>query len=119
MFIADTGPLHPAGGALPGRGRRGADLLPAGQPRRAARQFTSTYYIGYTDKQGQYLTGDAGYVAAIKAGYFKVIAYNYQTTPAWTRSLAQTLAADPDYSLADVIPNGNDTVRQYIWVKTG
>ena len=88
---------------------------PGAQPR----QFTSTYYIGYTTRQGQFLTGDAGYVAAIKAGYFNVVAFNYQTTPAVDAVLAQTLAADPDYSLAEVIPNGNDTVRQYIWVKTG
>jgi hypothetical protein len=32
--------------------------------------------------------------------------------------IAQTLATDPDYSLAAVIPNGDDSVRQYIWVKT-
>ena len=88
---------------------------PGAQPR----QFTSTYYFGYTARQGQFLTGDAGYVAAIKAGYFNVVAFNYQTTPAVDAVLAQTLAADPDYSLAEVIPNGNDTVRQYIWVKTG
>jgi hypothetical protein len=88
---------------------------PGAQPR----QFTSTYYIGYTTRQGQFLTGDAGYAAAIKAGYFSVVAFNYQTTPAVDAVLAQTLAADPDYSLAEVIPNGNDTVRQYIWVKTG
>ena len=81
-------------------------------------QFTSTYYIGFTDKQGQFLTGDAGYVAAIKAGYFRVIAFNYQTTPAVDAVIARTLAADPDYRLAVVIPNGNDTVRQYIWVKS-
>jgi Dolichyl-phosphate-mannose-protein mannosyltransferase len=88
---------------------------PGAQPR----QFTSTYYIGYTTEQGAFLTGDAGYVAAIKAGYFNVVAFDYQTTPAVDSVLAQTLAADPDYSLAEVIPNGNDTVRQYIWVKTG
>ena len=88
---------------------------PGAQPR----QFTSTYYIGYTTRQRQFLTGDAGYVAAIKAGYFNVVAFNYQTTPAVDAVLAQTLAADPDYSLAEVIPNGDDTVRQYIWVKTG
>ena len=88
---------------------------PGAQPR----QFTSTYYIGFTTKQGQFLTGNAGYVAAIKAGYFNVVAFNYQTTPAVDAVLARTLAADPDYSLAAVIPNGNDTVRQYIWVKTG
>ena len=83
------------------------------------RQFSSTYYIGYTSKQGQFLTGNAGYIAAIRAGYFNVVAFNYQTTPGVDAVLAKTLAADPDYSLASVIPNGNDTVRQYIWVKTG
>ena len=81
-------------------------------------QFTSTYVISYPDKQGGYLTGDAGYVAAIKAGYFQVVAYNYQTTPAVDAVLARTLAADPGYRLADVIPNANDTVTQYIWVKS-
>ena len=81
-------------------------------------QFTSTYYIGYVGKQGAFLTGNAGYVAAIKAGYFQVIAYNYQTTPAVDDVIAHTLVTDPDYALAAVIPNGNDTVRQYIWVKS-
>ncbi len=81
-------------------------------------QFTSTYYIGYVDKQGAFLTGNAGYVAAIKAGYFQVIAYNYQTTPAVDDVIAHTLVTDSDYALAAVIPNGNDTVRQYIWVKS-
>lgn len=82
-------------------------------------QFTSTYYIGFVTKQGQYLTGNAGYVAAIKAGYFQVVAYDYQTTPGVDSVLARTLAADPDYQLAAVIPNGNNTVKQYIWVKAG
>lgn len=80
-------------------------------------QFTSTYYIGYLNKRGQYLTGDAGYVAAIRDGYFEVIAFNYQTTPAVDAVIARTLITSPDYRLAAVIPNGDDTVRQYIWVK--
>jgi len=80
-------------------------------------QFTSTYYIGYVDSQGQFLTGDAAFVAAIKAGYFRVIAYNFQTTPAVDSLIAKTLAADPLYRLAAAIPNGNDTVTQYIWVR--
>jgi hypothetical protein len=88
---------------------------PGAQPR----QFTSTYFIGYTTKQGQYLTGNAGYIAAIQAGYFNVVAFNYQTTPGVDAVLAKTLAADPHYSLADVIANSGDTVRQYIWVKSG
>ena len=81
-------------------------------------QFTSTYYIGYVNKRGQYLTGDAGYVAAIRDGYFEVIAFNYQTTPAVDAVIARTLVTSPDYRLAAVIPNGDDTVRQYIWVKS-
>jgi Dolichyl-phosphate-mannose-protein mannosyltransferase len=79
-------------------------------------QFTSTYYIGFGGN-GQFLTGNAGYVAAIKAGYFRVVAYNFQTTPAVDSVIARTLAADPLYRLAAAIPNGNDTVTQYIWVR--
>jgi 4-amino-4-deoxy-L-arabinose transferase-like glycosyltransferase len=80
-------------------------------------QFTSTYYIGYVGPRGQRVTGDAGYLAAIKAGYFQVVAYNYQTTPGVDVVLARALAADPSYRLAAAIPNGNDTVTEYIWVK--
>ncbi|PZS40389.1 MAG: hypothetical protein DLM62_03165, partial [Pseudonocardiales bacterium] len=80
-------------------------------------QFTSTYFIGYTDKQRQYLTGNAGYMAAIKAGYFRVVAYNGQVTPALDNVLARTLRADPDYRLADTISNGNHTVNYYVWVR--
>lgn len=82
------------------------------------RQFTSTYFIGYQAKTGQYLTGDAGYVAAIKDDYFRMVAFNYQTTPAVDSVLERALAANPDYRLAAVIPNGNDTVRQYLWVRS-
>jgi len=81
-------------------------------------QFTSTYYIGYTDPQGQFLTGNAGYLAAIKAGYFRVIAYNFQTTPAVDQVIARAVRTSPHYRLAAAIPNGNHTVTQYIWVRT-
>jgi len=80
-------------------------------------QFTSTYFIGYTDRQGQYLTGNAGYVAAIKAGYFRVVAYNGQVTPALDNVLASTLRADPDYRLAATISNGDHSVNYYVWVR--
>lgn len=80
-------------------------------------QFTSTYYFSYQDSRGQLLTGDPAYVAALKAGYFRVVAYNFQTTPAVDRVIARTLAADAHYRLANVIPNGNHTVTQYIWVR--
>ena len=80
-------------------------------------QFTSTFAFGYVDKQGTYLTGDAAYAAAIKAGYFRVVAFNYLTTPGVDAVIDQALAANPGYRLADVLPD--ESGKQYIWVKTG
>jgi hypothetical protein len=80
-------------------------------------QFTSTYFFGYTDKQGQYLTGDAAYTAAIKAGYFRIVAFNYLTTPGVDAVIDRALAINPDYRLVDAIPD--ESGKQYIWVKTG
>jgi Dolichyl-phosphate-mannose-protein mannosyltransferase len=90
-----------------------------GNPDAQPDQFTSTYNIGYVDsKEGKFLTGNAGYVAAIQAGYFRVVAYNYQTTPAVDQVIARTLQADPAYRLEAVIPNANDSIFTYVWVKT-
>jgi hypothetical protein len=80
-------------------------------------QFTSTYFIGYFGRQHKYLTGNAGYIAAIKAGYFRVVAYNGQVTPALDNVLARTLRADPDYRLAATLSNGNHSVNYYVWVR--
>jgi Dolichyl-phosphate-mannose-protein mannosyltransferase len=82
-------------------------------------QFTSTYFSGYTTKQGQFLTGNAGFVAAIQAGYYQMIVFDYSTTPSADTAIARALAANPDYRLAEAIPIGNTTERQYLWVKTG
>lgn len=91
-----------------------------GNPDAQPDQFTSTYNIGYADSQeGRFLTGDAGYVAAIKAGYFRVVSYNYQTTPGVDKVLASTLEADPSYKLEAVIPSATDSVFQYVWVYAG
>ena len=84
---------------------------------RSPHQFTSTYFIGYSDRQRQYLTGNAGFVAAIKAGYFKVVAFNGQVTPGLDNVLASTLRADPDYRLAAAIPVNGHTVTYYVWVR--
>jgi hypothetical protein len=81
-------------------------------------QFTSTYFIAYTEPSGQVLTGNAGYAAAIKAGYFQVVGYNFQTTPSVDSVLAHALETSPFYRLAAAIPNGNKTVTQYVWVRT-
>jgi 4-amino-4-deoxy-L-arabinose transferase-like glycosyltransferase len=90
-----------------------------GNPDAQPDQFTSTYYIGYADPQvGKFLTGDAGYVAALKAGYFQVVSYNYLTTPGVDQVLAKTLQTDPLYRLEAVIPNATDSVFTYVWVRT-
>jgi hypothetical protein len=91
-----------------------------GNPDAQPDQFTSTYYIGYADPQeGKFLTGDAGYVAAIKAGYFRVVSYNDLTTPGVDKVLASALEANPAYKLEAVIPNTTDGVFQYVWVDPG
>ncbi|MBO0806324.1 MAG: hypothetical protein J2P25_25020, partial [Nocardiopsaceae bacterium] len=87
-------------------------------------QFTGIGHLTYppsaskTSKKGKALTGDAAYTAAIRAGYFRVIAYHYGATRATDIAMARVLAADPHYRLAAVIPDDNDLGRQYIWVKT-
>jgi hypothetical protein len=82
-------------------------------------QFTSTYYFQYVDKQGKFLTGDAAFVAAIQAGYFQMVAFDNGATAATDAVIAHALATSPDYRLADVIPNNNNSGNQYIWVKSG
>jgi len=80
-------------------------------------QFRSTYFIAYPDRQGHTLGGNAGYVAAIKAGYFKVVAYNGESTPALDNVLATTLRADPDYRLASTVTSSNHNGVYYVWIR--
>ena len=82
-------------------------------------QFTTTYNITYVGEHGQVSTGTAGFLAAIRAGYFKVIAYNYASTPATDAVLARALQADPRYLLAAAIPEpvAGGTLTYYIWVR--
>jgi hypothetical protein len=82
-------------------------------------QFTSTYVISYTDSQGQTLTGNAGFVAAIRDGYFRVIAYNGVTTPATDAVIAHALQVSSSYRLAKVVLSDSSYGRIpcYIWVK--
>ena len=82
------------------------------------RQFTSTYFISYTAKDGQVLTGQAGFVAAIKAGYFRVIEYDGQVTPGLDTVLARALRADPAYRLAATLPVNGGQVTYYVWVRS-
>jgi 4-amino-4-deoxy-L-arabinose transferase-like glycosyltransferase len=88
-------------------------------------QFYSTYAISYTDRKGKTVTGNAGYTAAIRAGYFEFVEYNFVNTPNLDELLAKTLHASHEYRLVAVLPQppvgGSDCktsyVCSYIWVK--
>ncbi len=82
-------------------------------------QFTSTYVISYTNKEGRTLTGPTGFAAAVKAGYFRMVAYDGTITPAVDKVLARTLEADSSYRLVATIPEtdsfGSGTC--YVWAR--
>ena len=69
---------------------------PDAQPR----QFTSTFYIYYTNKKGVLQTGPVGFTAAMKRRLLPEVAYNCQVTPAADGVLAQALSDHNDYYLA-------------------
>jgi hypothetical protein len=82
-------------------------------------QFTSTYYISFPGPRGQQLTGVPGYLAAIKAGYFRVIIYDSTVTPQLDKTLAQALEASTNYRLtsAFTVKSGGVTTTCYVWVR--
>jgi hypothetical protein len=82
-------------------------------------QFTSTFYIAYRDRKGALLTGSPGYTAAVEAGYFRLVCYYGDSTPAVDAALGRALASTKAYYLAAEI-NVNDTFspgEYYVWVK--
>ncbi len=86
-------------------------------PDARAGQFSSTYFISYTDQNGTTLTGDAGYEQAVRDGYFRVIAYDDTVTVPLDHILARMLDADPRYRLAATLANSDGVGTYYIWVK--
>jgi 4-amino-4-deoxy-L-arabinose transferase-like glycosyltransferase len=80
-------------------------------------QFVSTYYISYTGKNGITMTGDAGFAAAVRQGYFHVIAYNDTVTVPVDNMLAGILKSDSSYRLAAALPNSDGLGTYFIWVK--
>jgi hypothetical protein len=71
------------------------------------------------DSRGQTLTGNAGFQAAIRAGFFQIVAYDGGITPAADAVIAQALRSTRDYGLASVVPE-HDSAGQvdfYVWVK--
>jgi len=92
-------------------------------------QWTSTYRISYTDREGRHLAGEAGYRAAIAEGYFDVILLDPSAAGRLDRRLATQLRASPGYRLLAALPYRNtsghafyrlryDTGQCQIWVTT-
>jgi hypothetical protein len=81
-------------------------------------QFWSTYNIAYFTAKGRELTGISGFTAAVSAGYFHVIAYTGDTTPAVDSAIARTLKSSRSYRLVKVvhIHDSAGPVSYYIWV---
>jgi Dolichyl-phosphate-mannose-protein mannosyltransferase len=86
-------------------------------PDARASQFSSTYFISYTEQNGTTLTGDAGYEQAIRDGYFRVIAYDDTVTAPLDHILARMLMNDPQYRLAATLANSDGLGTYYVWVK--
>jgi dolichyl-phosphate-mannose-protein mannosyltransferase len=81
-------------------------------------QFTSTYNFTYVGPKGETLNGDAAYTAAIKAGYFRMIVFDYSVTPATDNVISRAVDLNPKYRLAAIVPETTGG-RQYIWVRGG
>lgn len=83
-------------------------------------QFTSTYFIAYPGPDGNTLTGMPGFLAAIRAGYFRVIIYDSTVTPVLDKSIAAALENSAEYRLAGAVPEKARDFKStcYIWVRT-
>ncbi len=86
-------------------------------PDAKASQFVTTYYISYTGRNGITMTGDPAFEAAVRQGYFHVIAYDDTVTVPLDQILARMLEADSSYRLAAALPNSDGFGTYYIWVK--
>jgi hypothetical protein len=81
-------------------------------------QFWSTAAITYVNSKGQRLTGDSGFAAAIKSGFFRLVAYSDYATRATDAVIVSVLKSSPVYQLTVVLhlTDSNGPVTYYIWV---
>lgn len=73
-------------------------------PDGARNDWQNTYYFGYQDAAGKYVSGAAAYRQAIADRHFKLIVLSYTETPALDKEIEASLEADDGYRLIDVIP---------------
>ena len=69
--------------------------------------WANTYFFGYVDAAGKYVTGPAAYRQAIAEHYFKLIVLSYNVTPALDHEIDTPLKEQDGYRLIDVIPTSD------------
>ena len=82
-------------------------------------QWTSTYAIDYTDQNGDRLSGQRGYRAALHDGYFHVVVFSFTVTQELDRLLIAQLRTDGQYRMLAKLPVSTSGGRgsYEIWVK--
>ena len=82
-------------------------------------QWTSTYAITYVDRKGRRLSGEAGYLAALRAAYFDVIVLDRTVTKELDDKLLRQLRTNGKYRLLAKLPYRNSYGSGYyqVWVK--
>jgi hypothetical protein len=96
----------------------GANWVPQYSLRTRSRpdQWTSTYFIAYTDRRGRRLSGDAGYRAAVEDGYFDVVVLD-PLGGRVDRTLARQLRGDAGYRLLAALPYRRSTGSAFYRVR--
>jgi len=79
----------------------------AGLPNGASNDWENTYFFGYENAAGKYVTGPKAYQQAIADHYFKLIVLSYSVTPALDHEIDTPLKQHNGYRLIDVIPTSD------------
>lgn len=86
-------------------------------PDGAHNDWQSTYFFGYQDAAGKYVSGLAAYKQAIADHYFKLVVLSHKETPAVDAQLDALLKGRSGYRLIDVVPIGDvfGTTEYDVW----
>ena len=79
----------------------------AGLPDGARNDWQNTYYFGYRNAAGKYISGAPAYRQAIADRHFKLIVLSYTETSALDKEINASLKANDGYRLIDVIPTSD------------
>ncbi|HET8907160.1 MAG TPA: hypothetical protein VFN11_09370 [Ktedonobacterales bacterium] len=81
-------------------------------------QFTGPYFFRYTTAKGTLLTGEAAYLAAIRAGYFDTIELSFTHWPL-AGTLRYVLEHQRVYQLVAILPESNSSKYHFmVWAVT-